>query len=199
LDNSTAFSTQYNVKLAYKSNRILRALVALALLYAGLQFIGSTLVPPVYAVSTDRELPANLEDSWEVLTDFSAYPQWNPYLTTIEGEFEVGEVITLTLVTPNSPESRQSRPQLAEIEPLKQFSWEGRFPVPGIAHTRHVFALEKIDGKRTRLLHYEEFRGLAVALMQSGREAESQSNTQAFTDMNNALSLRLEKRDRFDR
>jgi hypothetical protein len=172
--------------------------VALAILYASLKFIGSTLVPPVYTVSTEKMLPAGLEDSWQALTDFAAYPQWNPYLTKIVGKFEVGETITLTLVTSGSPEPRQSRPQLAEIEPLKEFSWQGRFPVPGISHTRHVFALGKVDENRTRLQHYEEFRGLAVALMTSGREAESQSNARAFTDMNNALVLRLEKLGRAD-
>ncbi len=182
---------QYNAAQAYTGNPALRIIVAVVFLCGGLAFIGSSLVPPVYSVATEEILPANVEASWAALTDFAAYPQWNSYAPRIVGDFSVGEEITLTLVTGNPPAPRESHAVLTDITPLEQFAWEGGFPIPGIAHTRHVFALERVDDNHTRLRHFEEFRGLAVALDSSGRAQETHSNTQAFSRMNKALSQRL--------
>ena len=192
MDNTSDQTPRYDLGLVYSSSRLWRTMIGIALLYAGLEFIGSTLVPPVYSVSTEEVLPANLEESWEALTDFSNYPEWNPYLPMISGDFVVGSQIKLTLVTESSNGPQQSHAQIAEITPFKQFAWQGGFPIPGIANTLHVFSLEKIDEKNTRLVHYEEFRGLAVALDSSGRADEIQNNQRAFKSMNKALRLQIE-------
>lgn len=190
--NAPGTAPQYDTRLAYTSSLSLRIVIAVTLLYAFLRFIGSPLVPPVYTVSTEQILPANLTDSWRVLTDFAAYPEWNPYLTAITGEFQVGEKVALTLLTERSPQPRRSHATLAKIEPQTAFAWRGQqFPIPGFSHTRHVFALERIDDTHTRLRHYEEFRGLGVALDSSGRKADIQNNERAFAQMNKALAARL--------
>ncbi|GAB5453524.1 MAG: hypothetical protein Hals2KO_38520 [Halioglobus sp.] len=190
-ERSTADRTRFDSRLAFHSSRLLRLAVGLALVYALLVFIGSTKVPPVAVVTTTATLPGSIAESWAVLTDFPAYAEWNPYLPEIDGEFAVGETITLTLVADEGATPIRPRARIEAISPQREFSWQGVLPIPGLFATRHVFALEPIDDSHTRLHHYEEFRGLAVALLPFDRAVQSQRIARSFERMNNALVERL--------
>ena len=39
-------------------------------------------------ISTEIEISASDEEVWQVLSDFDAYPEWNPFIKTIEGKLE---------------------------------------------------------------------------------------------------------------
>ncbi len=193
-ERSTTDSTAFDARLTFHSSRLLRLAIGLALVYALLVFIGSTNVPPVAVVTTTATLPAGIAESWAVLTDFQDYPEWNPYLPDIDGEFAVGETITLTLVADKDATPIRPRARIEAISPQREFSWQGLLPVPGLFATRHVFALEPIDEGQTRLHHYEEFRGLAVALLPYDREFQTLRIARSFERMNDALIDRLSPR-----
>ena len=53
---------------------------------------------------TEIEINAPVEKVWTILSDFEKYPDWNPFVKSIEGEIKEGatnsiEVITISILT----------------------------------------------------------------------------------------------------
>jgi hypothetical protein len=163
----------------------------IALLYAGLHMLGSTRVPPLYTIRTEMVLPASPEHSWQVLSDFASYAQWNPYLTRVEGTLAAGETVSFTLVDENFAEPLDLAATLGEVTANERFYWVGRLGIQGLFDTRHVFELSPRDDGNTDLFHYEEFRGVIPALLPQ-REKRSENTRAAFERMNLALLERLQ-------
>ncbi len=173
-----------------KLKRLLPTILVAALLVAILHFFGSARVAPLYTIRTSIALPANLRDSWKVLTDFAEYPTWNPYLTRVEGRFSVGENMSFTLVDENFSDPLHLSATLGEVSPNKRFFWTGRVGIQGLFDTKHVFELVASDEETSELHHYEEFRGLIPAILPD-REKRSANTRAAFERMNRALRQRL--------
>jgi hypothetical protein len=175
-----------------RSRLLLSAVLVLALAYAGLYWLGSTAAQPRYTISSKIVLPATVQESWRVLTGFEHYPQWNPYLTRVEGKLQAGETVAFTLIDKNFSEPLDLTARIGEVIPNKRFFWEGTVGVQGLFDTRHVFELQQREDGQTDLHHFEEFRGILPVLLP--RAAERSANTeQAFTRMNQALAQRLGK------
>ena len=173
-----------------KLKGLLPIILVAALLVAILHFFGSARVAPLYTIRTSIALPANLRDSWKVLTDFAEYPTWNPYLTRVEGRLIVGEKMSFTLVDENFSDPLRLSATLGEVTPNKRFFWTGRVGIQGLFDTRHVFELVASDEETSELHHYEEFRGLIPAILPD-REKRSANTRAAFERMNQALRQRL--------
>ncbi len=175
-----------------KSRTLLKVAVTALLLFGGLTLIGSTWVPPAYTVRSEITLPASAEQSWKVLTDFSSYPQWNPYLLRVEGTLAAGKDISFTLVDGNFSAPFDGTARMARVSEPEEFFWIGKAFIQGIYDTRHVFTLQPQKDGSTLLLHFEEFRGLLPALL-PGRDERNTHTRKAFESMNLALQQRLAK------
>ncbi|MFL3655178.1 MAG: SRPBCC family protein [Halioglobus sp.] len=160
--------------------------------FAGLYVFGSDRVPPLYTINTEITLPASPEKSWNVLTDFAGYPDWNPYLPRVEATFAAGESVSFTLVDENFPDPLNLTAQLGQISANRSFYWTGRLGVQGLFDTRHVFELHPRDDGNTELHHYEEFRGLIPALLPQRKKRTGYTRA-AFERMNSALYQRLKE------
>ena len=44
-----------------------------------------------------REIAAPKEIVWQVITDFSSYGEWNPFVTACDAELRVGAPISMTV------------------------------------------------------------------------------------------------------
>ncbi len=51
-------------------------------------------------VQSEITINATPGQVWAVLTDFAAYPDWNPFISRIEGSLEVGRKLTVRLQPP---------------------------------------------------------------------------------------------------
>ena len=173
-----------------KQKKVLIFSIVIVFLLGGLYVFGSTRVPPLYTIRTEIMLPASPEQSWEVLTDFARYPDWNPYLPRVEAKFVSGESVSFTLVDENFPEPLELTAQLGQISANSDFYWTGRLGIQGLFDTRHVFELYPRDDGNTDLYHYEEFRGIIPALLPR-REKRAEYTRAAFERMNMALYQRL--------
>ncbi len=136
-------------------------------------------------IETEIEIDATPEAVWAVLTDFESYPEWNPFVTRIEGEAIPGARLRVRIEPPGS-RGMTFRPRLVVTEPNRRLEWLGRLVVPNLFDGRHEFRLERVDGK-TRFVHRETFSGL---LMPAVLDAEGVKA--GFRAMNRALKSRVE-------
>src|SRR6266540_141611 len=124
------------------------------------------------------DIQATPDRVWEVLTDFAAYPEWNPFITQARGTARVGERLT-NRMQPVGGRGITFRPTVLEADPGRQLRWLGRMLTPGI-----------FDGE-VRLIQHEQFRGLLAPLMAKSLDRHT---LPGFELMNQALKRRAEQR-----
>lgn len=127
---------------------------------------------------------------WEVLLEFDAYPEWNPFVTAIEGEPVEGEELRVRIEPPAS-RGMTFEPEVVAAEANQRLAWLGRLGAPFVFDGYHEFRLEPIGdrGERTRLLQRETFRGALVPLL-----LDEGAIAAGFEAMNEALKERVESR-----
>lgn len=138
-------------------------------------------------VTTSIDIAADPARIWAILTDFAAYPGWNPFITSASGVPEVGQRLTIRVAPPGG-KPMTFRPRVLAAEPGRRLRWKGRLLIPGLFDGEHDFRIEPRDGG-VRLHHGERFSGLFVALTgdESFRRIEA-----GFEAMNRALKSRAE-------
>ena len=136
---------------------------------------------------SEREIETPAEVVWRVLTDFAAYPEWNPFIVRIEGDLTVGQTLNLTIQPPGR-RAMTFRPKILSCEPNRELRWLGRFLVPGLFDGEHAHLLDGLEAGRTRYRQNEAFRGLLVPFTGSLLAATQQG----FDAMNTALKARAE-------
>jgi hypothetical protein len=136
---------------------------------------------------TQIEIDAPPERVWQVLTDFGAYPNWNPFIRSIEGELRVGARLKVRIEPPGA-RGMTFRPTVRAVEPTRELRWLGRLFLPRLVDGEHRLALEPLEGGRSTLIQSERFRGLLVGLLTGTLTATERG----FEQMNEALKRRLE-------
>ena len=139
------------------------------------------------ALRTEIEIDAPPERVWQVLTDFAAYPEWNPFIRSIEGEPKVGGRLSVRIEPPGA-RGMTFKPTVRAAEPARELRWLGRLLVPGLVDGEHRLALEPLGDGRSKFIQSERFTGLLVGLL--GRTLAA--TERGFEQMNEALKRRLE-------
>jgi hypothetical protein len=138
---------------------------------------------------TQVDVDATPERVWQVLTDFAAYPQWNPFIVRAEGDARRGERLTLRM-QPVGGRAITFRPTVLEAAPGRRLRWLGHLLVNGIFDGEHSFTIEPLGEGRARLVQQEDFRGLLVPLMARSLDRRT---LPAFELLNQALKRRAEQ------
>ena len=138
-------------------------------------------------IETSIEIGAPPDAVWDALMDFERFPEWNPYLTGIEGTPAKGERLEVSMVLPGR-KAMVFRPTVLRVEQRREFRWLGHMLVPGVFDGEHIFELTDLGG-RTRFVQREEFRGFLAPLM-LGMVGEG--TKEGFVAMNEALRDRVE-------
>ena len=133
------------------------------------------------------EINAGPDEVWKVLSDLSAYEEWNPFIVRSTGDLRVGA--TLTNVHEFGSGQRTFTPTVLAVEPGRELRWMGRLPVPGVFAGKHSFVITPIAPGRVRLVQEESFRGLAVPFMRGWLHSQT---LPAFEALNAALRDRVE-------
>ena len=123
---------------------------------------------------------------WTALTDFAAYPDWNPFIRRLQGEARIGARLEVT-VQPPGGRAMTFRPTVRAAEPNRELRWLGRVLMPGLFDGEHGFRLEPV-ASGCRFHHGETFNGLLVPLFAGTLAATGQG----FVAMNEALKRRVE-------
>ena len=139
-------------------------------------------------LETEIVINAPIETVWNVLIDFNAYPNWNPFITSIKGRKVVGKTLQISLKTSKGKEM-YFEPRVIKFSENDEFRWRGILGIRGIFDGEHYFILEYLETHQTRLMHGEFFSGILTGIMNNLLKDTQQS----FIEMNNALKLRCER------
>jgi hypothetical protein len=136
--------------------------------------------------SIDIEAPAGVV--WNVLTDFAAYPEWNPFIVSAAGELTLGSQLVVR-IAPEGSRPMTFKPSVVRLEHEREFEWLGHLLVRGLFDGRHCFHLEPLAADATRFHHSEYFRGLLAPVL---TKALGSSTRAGFEAMNRELKSRSE-------
>ena len=139
---------------------------------------------------TQIEIGASADRVWDVLTDFSAFPDWNPFVQSARGEPRVGEQLTVTIKPPKGM-GMTFKPKVLKAEPGRELRWLGKLMMPGLFDGEHIFEIESTGDNTARLTQREEFRGVLVPLF--SLMGAFKSGRAGFEQMNQALKERAEQ------
>jgi hypothetical protein len=138
------------------------------------------------AIDTEILIHATPARVWTVLMDFAAYPSWNPFILSIEGQAEPGETLRVTMHPPGSS-AQTFKPKVLRADAPEAFIWRGSLPIPGLFTGEHSFQLTRA-GDGTRLRHSESFSGILVPFLRKMLVRTEEG----FNQMNAALKARAE-------
>jgi hypothetical protein len=142
----------------------------------------------VKELRSEIEIGAPPERVWRVLTDFAAYPEWNPFIRRVSGRPEVDERLVVRM-RPSGTRGITFRPTVMKVEPSRELRWLGHLLVPGIFDGEHIFEIEELERDRVRFVQREVFKGLLVPLLARSLDRDTQ---RGFEEMNRALRERIE-------
>lgn len=139
---------------------------------------------------SEIQIDASPEIVWEILLDFEAYPEWNPFMPSIDGKAKVDSKLRVRIEPPVG-KGATFRPAVTVVESNRRFEWFGKMGLRGIFDGRHRFEIEPVSGG-TRLIQSEEFTGALVPLLAKSLDRGTKAG---FELMNEALKERAESRN----
>jgi hypothetical protein len=140
----------------------------------------------VKELHTEITIAASAERVWQVLTDFAAYPTWNPLVPKASGELREGARLRLRLAI--GARSIGIKPRLLRVVPNRELAWRGAAPIPSLFRGEHVFEIEP-TATGVRFKQWERFSGILVPLL--GKLIDG-GTRRGFEAMNVALKRRAE-------
>jgi hypothetical protein len=142
-----------------------------------------------HEIITTISISASPERVWEVLMDFARYPEWNPFVRSIEGSPTEGSVLQVRIEPPGG-KAMTFRPIVLRRSEGREFIWKGKLLFPGVFDGEHYFRLERAASDSTRFTQGEQFTGLLVPLLRRSLERGTKAG---FEAMNLAVKQQVEK------
>ena len=134
------------------------------------------------------EIRAPLDVVWRVLTDFDAYPAWNPHVRKVVGTPQVGGRIGIHTRPPGG-RTVVMRPIITDWNPPRELRWRAIFVNRRLFSGEHGFKLDETAPNRVRFAQDETFSGVLVPIYARLRLP---STRLGFAQMNEALRSRAE-------
>jgi hypothetical protein len=142
----------------------------------------------MHQILSEIDIGATSERVWSILTDFVAYPSWNPFIRSISGDIETGRRLAVS-IQPVGGRAMTFRPTVLRVQPNSELRWIGHFLFPGIFDGEHFFKVAASTSGGVRLTQGEIFSGVLVGLAKSSLDRGTKAG---FVAMNDALKARAE-------
>lgn len=126
---------------------------------------------------------ASSEEIWNELIDFNSYPEWNPFISSIQGNPEKGNCLKANI------DGMKFSPIILESIPNNKLVWLGKLGIKGVFDGKHSFEIISQD-KACLFVQSEIFTGLLVPLF---KKKLNKDTKEGFIKMNQALKARIEK------
>lgn len=139
----------------------------------------------MFKIVTVHEINATPKDVWNVLTDFSSYSEWNPFIISAKRNDNRLRITT----EPPGDKARSFSPRVVEVVANSKFRWVGIVFSKFLLRAEHSFELQHTKNNGTRLIHGETFSGLLAYTIPVTQRTRIQ---QGFEAMNSALAIRVD-------
>ena len=144
-----------------------------------------------HQLQAETDIAATAERVWSILTDFSAYPDWNPFIRFIHGAPEEGAPLEVR-IQPSGAKGMTFRPTVLTVIRAQELRWLGRFLVRGLFDGEHRCAIQPIANGKVRFRQSELFSGILVPMFRASLDRDTK---RGFEEMNQALKVRAEAND----
>jgi demethylmenaquinone methyltransferase / 2-methoxy-6-polyprenyl-1,4-benzoquinol methylase len=141
-------------------------------------------------IAAEVVVDAPPERIWSVLTDFAAYPEWNPFMFSVEGAPEAGAHLRITMQRRGGMVLRFGA-RVSVSDPPRELAWRGeglKGHLLGLVRGERRVVIDPIANDRSRLSMCTTFSGLLTPLM-----GWVERYREAFTEMEVALKARVEE------
>ena len=134
-------------------------------------------------INTEIEINALSETVWNLLTNTSRFPEWNPFIRRLKGKLQPGQKLAV-FIQPSGTRGMEFKPVVMKVEPNKELRWLGRLILPGLFDGEHIFQIEPLSSGRVRFRQREIFSGIFVPLLKNSLETDTR---RGFNEMNQTL------------
>lgn len=141
-------------------------------------------------IKTTIDIGASAEMVWRVLTHFSSYPKWNPFIREVQGKLELGARLKVRMRLSKRQVMRFS-PRVVKAIPAAELQWRGKFLFPGIFDGEHSFIIVPNGVNGVRFIQREQFSGLLAPIL---LPFIAKKTEEAFERMNRALKKVAEEK-----
>lgn len=141
------------------------------------------------SIRTQITINAPAAQVWKVLTNFSDYPNWNPFIKSISGEPAVGGSLNASIQLPGQ-NPMTFKPTVLKAEEGREFRWLGKTFFNGLFDGEHYFILKPINDQETEFIHGEQFTGLLAGAI---FKMIGENTKKGFEAMNQALKEKAEQ------
>lgn len=142
-------------------------------------------------IETNIVIDSTPQKVWNILTNFKEYELWNPFMTKVVGDANLGSKIEVNIKTMNG-KKRTYYPIITKCETNSELRWRGKSILPGVFDGERIFILERSVDEKVSFSHKEIFSGLGVKFVGNKLDEKLRDS---FVRMNEALKIRAELSD----
>lgn len=139
-------------------------------------------------IETKTIIHSAKEMIWQTLMEFDSYPDWNPFIKSIEGTVEEGDYL-IVKIQPEEMKVQKFKPEILTNKKNTEFRWKGKLFIPGLFDGEHYFLLNSLKDGSVEFVHGEKFSGLLSSPILKMIGSQTQAG---FKAMNLALKQRVE-------
>ena len=144
-----------------------------------------------HQLQTELEINAKPERVWDILTNFAAYPEWNPFIRQIVGVPEAGARLEVR-IQPSGTKGMTFRPFVISADYAQELRWIGKLLLPGVLDGEHRFVIQSLGDGKTLFQQSEKFSGILVPFFRASLDRDTK---RGFEEMNQALKARAEAQE----
>ncbi len=137
------------------------------------------------SIHTEITINTTAEKAWELLMNFDAYTNWNPFITSLSGNAVLGEKLDVSILPPGG-NAMKFKPRVKRIEKNTSFHWKGTLGIPGLFDGTHMFEIKTLNENQILFTQSENFFGILVPFLDLSKTENG------FNEMNLAFKELLE-------
>jgi hypothetical protein len=142
-------------------------------------------------LKTQIEINAPVARVWDVLTNFAAYPEWNPFIVEWKGRVTTGATVSFRFQFIRGVPI-WTKANILRLEPGRELRWAAHVLTPRLFNGERRIELTPMGQSKTLLQHAEVFAGLAAVAPLIQLLVRLGWMSAPYRAMNSALKKRVE-------